>query len=60
NTYETGFKMKKAGVVEALDQLTESVYVKLMWLLGQGFDYEKVKELIVTEMKGDMSLMIID
>jgi glutamyl-tRNA(Gln) amidotransferase subunit D len=59
-TYETGLFMKEAGVIEAVDQLTESVFVKLMWLLGQGFDYEKVKELVPTEMKGDMSTMIID
>lgn len=59
-TYETGLAMKEAGVVEAVDQLTEAVFVKLMWLLGQGLDYEKVKKLISTEMKGDMSSMIID
>jgi len=59
-TYETGHAMKDAGVVEAGDQITEAVYIKLMWLLGQGFSYEKVKELISTEMKGDMSPMIID
>lgn len=59
-TYETGLAMKEAGVVEAVDQLTESVFVKLMWLLGQGLAYEKVKELISTEVKGDMSPMIID
>lgn len=59
-TYETGLAMKEAGVVEAVDQITEAVYVKLMWLLGQGLDYEKVKALISTEMKGDMSPMIID
>ncbi|MDR2943959.1 MAG: Glu-tRNA(Gln) amidotransferase subunit GatD [Methanosarcinales archaeon] len=59
-TYETGLAMKKAGVAEAADQLTEAVLVKLMWLLGQEFDYEKVKKLISTDMKGDMSPMIID
>ena len=59
-TYETGLAMKAAGVVEAVDQLTESVFVKLMWLLGQNLDYEKVKEWIGIEMKGDMSSMIID
>jgi glutamyl-tRNA(Gln) amidotransferase subunit D len=58
NTYETGRKMAAAGAVEAFDQITESVYVKLMWLLGQGFGYEEIKELIVTEMKGDMSQLI--
>ncbi|MDR0768041.1 MAG: Glu-tRNA(Gln) amidotransferase subunit GatD [Methanosarcinales archaeon] len=59
-TYETGLAMREAGVAEAVDQLTESVFVKLMWLLGQGLTYEKVKELISTEIKGDMSSMIID
>ncbi|MCL2550362.1 MAG: Glu-tRNA(Gln) amidotransferase subunit GatD [Methanimicrococcus sp.] len=59
-TYETGLAMKEAGVIEADDQITEAVFVKLMWLLGQGFDYEKVKALISTEMKGDMSPMILD
>ncbi|MDV0445028.1 hypothetical protein MmiAt1_05830 [Methanimicrococcus sp. At1] len=59
-TYETGLAMREAGVAEAADQLTESVLVKLMWLLGQDLEYEKVKELIASEMKGDMSSMIID
>ncbi|MCL2862735.1 MAG: Glu-tRNA(Gln) amidotransferase subunit GatD [Methanimicrococcus sp.] len=59
-TYETGLAMKDAGVAEAADQTTEAVFVKLMWLLGQGLDYDKVKELISTKMKGDMSPMIID
>ena len=52
--------MKEAGAVDAVDQLTESVFVKLMWLLGQNLDYETVKEKIVTETKGDMSSMIIE
>ncbi len=59
-TYETGLAMKEAGVAEAVDQLTEAVFVKLMWLLGRGLEYEEVKKLISTEMKGDMSSMIID
>lgn len=60
NVYETGLAMKEAGAVDAVDQLTESVFVKLMWLLGQNLDYETVKEKIVTETKGDMSSMIIE
>ncbi|MDV0447343.1 hypothetical protein MsAg5_12280 [Methanosarcinaceae archaeon Ag5] len=60
DTYETGQNMKKAGAIEAIDQTTEAVFVKLMWLLGQGYDYETVKKKIVEDYRGEISPMIID
>jgi len=40
--YDTGRDMLKAGVIEGEDMLPETALVKLMWLLGQGLDYEEV------------------
>jgi glutamyl-tRNA(Gln) amidotransferase subunit D len=40
--YDTGRDMLKAGVIEGEDMLPETALVKLMWLLGQGLDYEDV------------------
>ncbi|MCK4811627.1 MAG: Glu-tRNA(Gln) amidotransferase subunit GatD [Methanosarcinales archaeon] len=40
--YDTGRDMLKAGVIEGEDMLPETALVKLMWLLGQGLDYDEV------------------
>ncbi|WNY27214.1 Glu-tRNA(Gln) amidotransferase subunit GatD [Methanolapillus ohkumae] len=60
DTYETGQNMKKAGAIEAVDQTTEAVFVKMMWLLGQGLDYETVQKKLVEDLRGEISSMIID
>ena len=57
--YDTGRDMLKAGVIEGEDMLPETALVKLMWLLGQGLDYEEVcirmRQNIVGEILGSSS-----
>ncbi|MGC8646467.1 MAG: Glu-tRNA(Gln) amidotransferase subunit GatD [Thermoplasmata archaeon] len=38
NVYSTGREMLKSGVVPLGDMLPEVAYVKLMWVIGNGFD----------------------
>ncbi len=38
NVYSTGREMLKSGIVPLGDMLPEVAYVKLMWVIGNGFD----------------------
>jgi glutamyl-tRNA(Gln) amidotransferase subunit D len=53
--YETGRDMVKKGVVPAENLLPEVAYIKLGWALGQTNDLEKVKELMLTPICGDIT-----
>ncbi len=55
NVYETGVDLQNLGVVGNLnDMLPETAYVKLGWLLGN-YDKEKTKELMLENMRGEIS-----
>jgi glutamyl-tRNA(Gln) amidotransferase subunit D len=54
NVYSTGRDLMKAGVISAEDMLPETAYVKLMWVLGQTHDPEKVAHLIKTNIAGEI------
>lgn len=41
--YETGRKLKEAGIIYLADMLPETAYIKLAWLLGKEKDKNKVK-----------------
>ncbi len=53
--YETGRELMGLGVVPAKNMLPEVAYVKLAWALGQTHDPEKVKELMLTPIAGDIT-----
>ncbi|MEA1945557.1 MAG: Glu-tRNA(Gln) amidotransferase subunit GatD [Euryarchaeota archaeon] len=53
--YDTGRDMLKAGVIEAEDMLPEVALVKLMWLLGQGWEYEEVCAAMKENIAGEIS-----
>lgn len=53
--YETGRDMVSKGVVPAENLLPEVAYIKLGWALGQTTDLEKVKELMLTPISGDIT-----
>jgi glutamyl-tRNA(Gln) amidotransferase subunit D len=55
NVYSTGRKLLKAGVVSGGDMTPETAYVKLCWALGQNEKAEKVKELIKTNIAGELN-----
>jgi len=53
--YSTGRALTNHGVVYLEDMLSETAYVKLSWVLGQTNNFEKVRHLMVTNLRGELS-----
>ncbi|UUX91785.1 Glu-tRNA(Gln) amidotransferase subunit GatD [Methanoplanus endosymbiosus] len=52
--YDTGRDLIEAGVIEGVDMLPEVAMVKLMWVLGMEDDKEKVRELMLSDLRGEL------
>lgn len=52
--YKTGSALYKAGVISGHDLTSEAALTKLMFLVGQGYAVEEVKELMETSLVGEM------
>jgi len=55
NTYSEARQAKEAGVIFLRDILSEVAWIKLSWVLGHVKDFEKVKELMLTNLAGELS-----
>lgn len=53
--YETGREIMELGVVPCANMLPEVAYVKLGWVLGQTTDLQKVKEIMLTPIAGEIT-----
>ncbi|GJQ62700.1 MAG: glutamyl-tRNA(Gln) amidotransferase subunit D [Melioribacteraceae bacterium] len=53
--YDTGRDMMELGVVPLANMLPEVAYVKLGWALGQTHDLDKVKEIMLTPIAGEIT-----
>lgn len=53
--YETRREIMELGVIPAANMLPEVAYVKLGWALGQTNDPEKVKEIMLTPIAGEIT-----
>jgi len=53
--YETGREMMQLGVIPTANMLPEVAYVKLCWTLGQTDDLDKVKEIMLTPIAGEIT-----
>jgi glutamyl-tRNA(Gln) amidotransferase subunit D len=53
--YDTGRDIMELGVVPASNMLPEVAYVKLGWALGQANDLEKVKEIMLRSIAGEIT-----
>lgn len=53
--YETGREMMDLGVIPTANMLPEVAYVKLGWALGQTDDLEKVKEIMLSPVNGEIT-----
>ena len=53
--YDTGRDMMELGVIPAANMLPEVAYVKLGWAFGQTDDLEKVKEIMLTPIAGEIT-----
>ncbi len=54
--YETSLDLNRIGVVSGHDITTESAIAKLMYLLGEEYPTEKIKELLQVPIRGEMTL----
>jgi len=53
--YDTGRDLMSMGIVPGENLLPEVAYIKLGWALGQTQDREKVRELMLTPVAGDIT-----
>jgi len=53
--YDTGRDLMSKGIIPAENMLPEVAYIKLGWALGQTDDLNKVKELMLTPIAGDIT-----
>lgn len=53
--YETGNRLANAGVIGSGDMTTEATLVKLMFLLGQGYDQNTIEEKMQQNIAGELT-----
>jgi glutamyl-tRNA(Gln) amidotransferase subunit D len=53
--YDTGRDLMAKGIIPAENMLPEVAYVKLAWALGQTDDLNKVRELMLTPIRGEIT-----
>jgi glutamyl-tRNA(Gln) amidotransferase subunit D len=53
--YDTGRDLLKMGVVPLGDMLPETALVKMMWAFGQTTRPEEVKQLLLTDIAGEIN-----
>jgi len=53
--YETSSALKEAGAINGYDLTTEAAVAKLYYLFSCGYDSKKIKEMMETDLRGEMS-----
>ncbi len=53
-TYETSMSLKSAGAISGKDITTEAAVTKLYYLFSKGYDKETIKNLMGTNLRGEM------
>ena len=56
DAYATGILLKKMGVISGYDSTTEAAVVKLFFLLGNTNDNHKVKEELLENLRGEITI----
>lgn len=54
--YDTGHQLLDAGVISGFDSTTESAVTKLMYLFGEGYSTEQVKEYMSSSLIGEITV----
>ncbi len=55
NVYDNGRDLISAGVIPGGDMLPETAYIKLMWTMGQTTDQKKVREMMMADLRGELT-----
>jgi L-asparaginase len=55
--YATSAPLVEAGAVGGLDMTTEATYAKLVVLLSSGLSVDSVRELMVSDLAGELTLL---
>ena len=55
--YETGNSLAAAGVVSGHDMTSEAAITKLMYLFGQGLSGDEVRRALLTDMRGEVTVV---
>ncbi len=53
--YDTGRDLMAKGIIPAENMIPETAFIKLSWALGQTNDLEKVKEIMLTPINGEIT-----
>ncbi len=54
--YETSIRLHEIGVVSGSDITTESALAKMMYLIGEGFEGDKLVQLLGKSLRGEMTV----
>uniref|UniRef100_K3WD84 asparaginase n=1 Tax=Globisporangium ultimum (strain ATCC 200006 / CBS 805.95 / DAOM BR144) TaxID=431595 RepID=K3WD84_GLOUD len=57
DTYATGVKLLRMGVITSLDMTIEACVAKLAYLMGKGFHGAELKTKMETDLRGELSVM---
>lgn len=54
--YETGKRLTEMGCILALDMTVECLYAKIAYLFGKGYSNEKIKKMMMKNLRGEITV----